>query len=545
MKKNNKKIVGIIIVFLIVVAILSISYAYFLTQIVGNDRLKSVDVETANLELVYEDGNGIIAPTEKLEPGYIFQDKEFSVTNNGDDNSYIVILENVSVVDGNGNNTSFVYDDFYYTLSCKNSDGTSCNGSTEKVFPMKNIILVSNSIPEGEKQSYVLKLVYKDTETDQSLDMNKTFSAKVNIADLKSFNPYDNNTSSLAYNIINNSVLRTGGTELFAAPLTIPGEEINNADEKELTIAEDEYGWSYYYRGNVNSNYLDFAGMCWRIVRVEGDGAVKIVLYDRTNTCSSSTKVNFNIGADLDAYKDSTSNVFIDWDYTYGPVKKSNGSISSGSVIYGNYNNMYNGIQPAGTNSSISASSVMQEWLTSKNVDTTKLKNDKWCLGDYTYLVNSSGAKYPNTKWDRMYTITTSSYFYEIYNKLYKNKKPTLTCNRVEVEDNKDVIRDLSFVSNIGMLTADELFFAGYLHGSNNKNSDNYLESDSSWWTQNLYSYDRSISKETAYILTSTGYLTSRNLDTGNTLVRPAVTLKKDITITRGNGTKTNPYVIS
>ena len=42
---------------------------------------------------------------------------------------------------------------------------------------------------------------------------------------------------------------------------------------------EDEDGPTYYWRGDVDNNYLMFAGYAWRIVRINGDGTLRIV-YD-------------------------------------------------------------------------------------------------------------------------------------------------------------------------------------------------------------------------------------------------------------------------
>ena len=61
-----------------------------------------------------------------------------------------------------------------------------------------------------------------------------------------------------------------------------------------LCSAPDNYGTSYYYRGNVQNNYVEFAGFYWRIVRVNGDGSIRLV-YDGTsaheNSESSDDKV--------------------------------------------------------------------------------------------------------------------------------------------------------------------------------------------------------------------------------------------------------------
>ena len=77
--------------------------------------------------------------------------------------------------------------------------------------------------------------------------------------------------------------------------LTIPGREHNLNTEAILASSHDDYGISYYFRGNVENNYVVFARKCWRIVRVTGDGSIKLVLYnynpnnlDNDNICAES-----------------------------------------------------------------------------------------------------------------------------------------------------------------------------------------------------------------------------------------------------------------
>ena len=94
-----------------------------------------------------------------------------------------------------------------------------------------------------------------------------------------------------------------------------------NTTEALLASTEDDYGTSYYFRGAVKNNYVEFANKCWRIVRITGDGSVKLVLHnDNTsnaaNPCSSANNStnaafarysetynsSFNTNSDDDAY---------------------------------------------------------------------------------------------------------------------------------------------------------------------------------------------------------------------------------------------------
>ena len=56
---------------------------------------------------------------------------------------------------------------------------------------------------------------------------------------------------------------------------------------------QDDYGVSYYYRGAVEDNYVTFADMCWRIVRIQGDGSVKLILEDQDQACGTSINGNW------------------------------------------------------------------------------------------------------------------------------------------------------------------------------------------------------------------------------------------------------------
>ena len=81
MSKRQKIIVSITGIFLVLMILVGLTYAYFLTKITGNTNSKSISVTTANLELVYGDGNGILAPTDKLMPGDTVGTKEFIYEN--------------------------------------------------------------------------------------------------------------------------------------------------------------------------------------------------------------------------------------------------------------------------------------------------------------------------------------------------------------------------------------------------------------------------------------------------------------------------------
>ncbi|CCY87984.1 unknown [Mycoplasma sp. CAG:956] len=56
----------------------------------------------------------------------------------------------------------------------------------------------------------------------------------------------------------------------------------------------DVYETSYYFRGNITNNYVKFGGFYWHILRINGDGSIRLV-YDGTsahdNNESSSDRI--------------------------------------------------------------------------------------------------------------------------------------------------------------------------------------------------------------------------------------------------------------
>ncbi len=69
------------------------------------------------------------------------------------------------------------------------------------------------------------------------------------------------------------------------------------ADTNEgLFIAEDDLGTSYYFRGAVDNNWVKFGkdstgtDMYWRIIRINGDGSIRMI-YTGTTAPTESTKV--------------------------------------------------------------------------------------------------------------------------------------------------------------------------------------------------------------------------------------------------------------
>ena len=84
MNRKQKIIVSVTGIFIVLLILVGLTYAYFLTRIQGNTNTKSISVTTANLELVYGDGTQTILKNDiALEPDSdnAIGTKDFTVTN--------------------------------------------------------------------------------------------------------------------------------------------------------------------------------------------------------------------------------------------------------------------------------------------------------------------------------------------------------------------------------------------------------------------------------------------------------------------------------
>ena len=68
-----------------------------------------------------------------------------------------------------------------------------------------------------------------------------------------------------------------------------------DASNSGLYVAEDDDGASFYYRGVVNNNWVEFAGFYWRVVRINGDGSLRMIysgLKNSTHTGSDASIIS-------------------------------------------------------------------------------------------------------------------------------------------------------------------------------------------------------------------------------------------------------------
>ena len=404
------------------------------------------------------------------------------------------------------------------------STNTSTNG--EVIPTISKTDLTENSIELGSgkfakannaKHTYLLKIYYPKKATSQNANQGAAFSAHVEITSTKA-----PTVSNLAKVILANNEVK--------APLTTPGAAISTADEALLASAEDDYGTSYYFRGAVTNNYVEFANKCWRIVRVGGDGSVKLILHndnptgaanpcDAVNNSASAAFARYSGETYKSAFNEKTDdNAYLG--FMYG---------AAGATDYASIH--------ANTNKSTILTNL-ETWYNNNISDyADKIADTVWCndktiVKDTTYNPSSYGGNATglgfgiNKTWygaaQRLLSTSGSA----------GGTGPSLKCNG-----------DLSKInSKVGLITADELAFAGYAYGL--ENSTTYLQenaTDTYWCSLSPGLFNGSYAL-VWYIIGSSGdfahvyvFYTSG--------VRPSISLKSTTNVT-GNGTSEDPYVV-
>ena len=544
MNRRQKIIVSVTGIFLVLLILVGLTYAYFLTKINGNTNDKSISVTTANLILKYDDINDILISENAVEPGKSWV-KTFSATNKGNKAvTYGVALENLI-------NTLERTEDLVYTLECKQylkngytvtdkvPSGTisgTCNGVEETEFPTLSSIIVQNTIDDDKVQAYTLTVTYKEANTNQSVDMGKQFSAKVNIVDPNTFGAYG--TGTLASAIIS-SAKKGGENRTVWGTSEIPTTEETTETERVLNSAPDDYGTSYYFRGNVLDNNVTFAGKNWKIVRINGDGSVRLILD------GSAGESEFNTNGDDNAYigymygltgQTSTNTnqcVKLNSDGTAAEVDTTN-TTEETCVAAGNKwaPTAYDATHVNVVSSTIKTS--LENWYKTNIIDTNNteyIAENIFCNDKTLY----SGTGIGNTTYNGEYSASLecakgANNDYSRFTS--KNNTSDTTIKGVKVN------KDLTYP--VGLLTYTEVKYAGL-----NSNNTYYLynANTSDWWLSSPRSYYSGLSANEWFVGGSDGYISSSRVSSASAF-RPSLSLKASVLINGGDGTSSNPYTV-
>ena len=476
---NIIAIIGAIV--LLVLAVVGLSYAFFSAFIKNGETDPSIEGTGANLSLVYTDGKSVIT-SSNIMPGWSAT-KTFTVTNNGEADTYYKL--NISSI-----TNEFV--DGGLTFSIASADGGT-SVAEQAVGTTTRTISPSITIAEGATHTYTVTAKYINLNTDQTPDLGKSFSYTIGIE--------ASQKPTFKDIILANNEVKT--------PITTPGAAVSTSSEALLASAEDDYGTSYYFRGAVTNNYVEFANKCWRIVRIGGDNTVKLILHNdnisnASNPCSSANN--------------STTAAFVHYD---------------GNIYKSEFNSNYNDNAYVGFMYGTPGSTTYEATHANTNKSTILTNLETWYnnnLKTYESVIDnnvfcndkslSSGSGYSANATD-----------YAARERLYTSKIPSLKCNG-----------ELSKItSKIGLITADELAFAGYAVRGYITTS--YLKENAtgySWWSLSPAGF---YNKSLSYVFrvrSDNDAIDICNVNVDSS-VRPVISLVSSITISGVSGTSEDP----
>lgn len=292
---------------------------------------------------------------------------------------------------------------------------------------------------------------------------------------------------------------------------------VYRAPDNEVYSSEDDLGTSYYFRGAPSNNYVKFANKYWRIVRINGDGSIRMI-YAGTS-------------AHPNGYDDKNTNDLI--------IGKSAFNSSSDDNAYVGY--MY------GT----PGSSTYEATHANTNDSEIKKMLDAWYdanLASYEQYI--ADAIYCNDRSLKEGTgIGTTETTYGIRSRI--NTAPSFKCpNQNDKFTKSTSIGNGKLTRMIGLLTTDEFNFAGGVTGVPGPsivNDKYYLFASNNyhyWFMTPNHSYNYN---GTSYVMigvmTNSGYYMTKESNATDIGVRPVISLKSSA-ISGGIGTMDDPFVV-
>jgi len=415
MKNKYKISLMVIVILLIMLTAILVWQHFYKKNVVKNSAQVIIDEE---LSINYFQGQKIKFNDSKKEI-------KFSVINDSEDKSLYHITFNNVIHSGKKIIYNLYENDKKIISNNELEQGTNTISSYITIEPL-------------ETKTYLLEIINLK-KIDISFEIN-----------VQKVSKEDENFSQL---ILNNNTINK-------EPKTIVGEQVAVVDEG-LILDVDDNGNTFYFRGNVNNNYVKLADKLWRIVRINGNGTTRIIL---DSNIGNTTIYNTNISGDrLEKLKKYSE-----------------------------------------TNVSV----LLSEWYENN-------------LKDYDKYISQS-----------KYCVDTSKEGENLSNYFRVNISNIPTFNCLGTKNN----------SKIGLLSIDEIIYAGATINEPNQHFYLYNETDvNSWWT--LSPARDSVEGLYYYEISSDGKINSTSTGESSKSIRPVIDLKKDIKMI-GEGTKDNPYII-
>jgi len=552
MKKKENIFIGVLLL-IMVIAVVGASYAAFNYSKEGT-KLNSIT--TGSITMSYtEDTNGLslsgaLPTTDKtgmvrLTPGEYF---DFTVSSKivGDVN----INYEISAKKEDGNTIEGKYIKLYLTKIKEDgkeegvmapstyNEKTSSNEYTGR--PANEMSLYTSSMNSSETNKYRLRMYVDESYNPQGDGGGLTFSVRINVYG-KAGDKYVPETTE---KILEDNTLQEEKTKMFNYAsngnyTNSDYEELNNPEyiTNGLYSMEDEDGISYYYRGAVTNNNVRFgeyqedyyvykgvsekyyqskssceeagnssctqvklasAGdkMYWKIVRVNGDGSLRLIYNGTSATPSNSDLANSYAVGKTEYNLEANDPKYAGYTYDNG----------TDSIIKKEVDTWY------------------KNTLGKTNYD-NKVIGGRFCSDSSGYKLDETSGYNVFAGYDRLG---------QAFSNFAKNNAPTLKCPATTESYGG------SYRLKAGLIAADELALAGESVGVIGNSYLNPGNSKMYYWTMSPVGFNDGLAAVGYEYLSLGGdYVYNGNA------VRPVISVTTDNGFTSGDGTTSSPYVIS
>ena len=395
---------------------------------------------------------------------------------------------------------------------------------------LTNSIIKSNVVVKAKESINITLRVWLSKDTPNT-EIGKTFNSQI-VIDGQSIYTSTNNDPALDTLTNLGLSVDTEHTPDFTTVSGNSGIKKNDSDETLATglgdntngiyKSEDDLGNSYYFRGNVTNNYVYFAKNWWQIIRINGDGTIRMIYTSNPNDSNANqyiSRSSFN--------NNSNDNAYVG--YMYG---------TAGSSTYN--------ATHTNTNSS-TIKTVIDTWYQNNLSSYSKYIADAIYCNDREEVVVQVNNFFGMT-------ITgngagTNESAYAGFNRTFVDHAPTLKCkNKNDRFTTSSTLGNGALTNPIALITSDEVvmgggagFDAATMTYITNDNYYLYLKNgDHSYWTMTPIAYlDSAASVGSVRI---DGFVFSSG-GSNDDAVRPVVSLKSDA-ISGGVGTVNNPFYV-
>ena len=419
----------------------------------------------------------------------------------------------------------------------------------------------------GSTQSVRWKITgrYYNLNASQAQLGGKNFTGKI-YAISKGCSSEDGTTVKKGYETI---LANNGGAASMTTLTSTDFANVTTASDKGMYKAQDDLGMSYYFRGAVDNNWVKYGkytkdtyytydgdynyslvsscdgldncfkiaskgdDMYWRIIRINGDNSIRMI-YAGTYAPDANTKVTLTESGNLD----DDGNLIGGQKTAVGNSKFNQNYDSAEYVGY-----MYTIGEQHGTSQSSDIKTYLEDWYanyTDLNKTGTKITDQIYC-NDRT--VSTSDVAYSPTNYTTLtsWNSTGTNYYYGANGRVFNNPvSPDYKCPVASDKFTTTTAKGNGKLSYpVGLITADEITFAGLPAGKTNNSF--YLYTGDYYWAGSPNGFNVGYAIE--FDVVDGGYLGSDRVHS-NGGVRGVVSLSSESKLL-GSGTYNDVYTVN